>query len=297
VLSRFRLGIAFATLGVMAGCSAKSQLIVPMPAFDAETDAIDAMDVRDVIGEDVQPDLPRDAPTPCAEGTENVFVIGMGGELYEFNPATSSARFIANVPCAAGHGGFNSMAVARDGTAYAAAFDGSLVGISTRDGSCHTTPFRNGSFGVFCMGFALEGIDDVLFVSSCHAPPYRLGRIDTNTFALTTVGEYSPQPESGPELTGDRNGHVFGYWDAIGSIALSRIDPVTAAFVGVTHLTFRDFSSFAFAQWGGDFYFFANGVAGSDVVHYRPSDQSYAIVTHVPVTVVGAGVSTCAPGG
>jgi hypothetical protein len=102
---------------------------------------------------------------------------------------------------------------------------------------------------------------------------------------------------NGLELTGDRNGHVFGFWDSGGSIGFARIDPMSAALLDMATLPFRDFSSWAFAQWGGDFYFFADGVNGSDVIRYRPSDRSYSIVTHIPVVVVGAGVSTCAPGG
>lgn len=281
---------------VTGGCGARTGLHVADRGSE-----VAAPDGADEASADAWPDEPRrdvphDAPTPCADGTENVFVLGTLGQLYAFDPASSSSRFIANVPCAAEHHGFNSMAVARDGTAYAAANDGLLVLVSTRDGSCFTTAFSDPSFGVFCMGFSLQGIDDVLYLSDCHSPQSRLGRVDTTTFQLTILGPMDPRPEDGVELTGDRDGHVFGMWNAMEAIAVARIDPVTAALFDVIRLPFRAFDAFAFARWGGSFYFFVDGRPGSDVVRYRPSDRSYSIVTHVPVQVVGAGVSTCAPG-
>jgi hypothetical protein len=59
--------------------------------------------------------------------------------------------------------------------------------------------------------------------------------------------------------------------------------------------------AWAFAFWGGDFYLFTapggNGTS-SLVTRYRPSDGSVTQVAMAPgVTIVGAGVSPCAPGG
>lgn len=55
-------------------------------------------------------------------------------------------------------------------------------------------------------------------------------------------------------------------------------------------------SSLAFAFWGGDFYVFTSEGDGiTDVARYRPSDGTVTGVTTLGATVVGAGVSTCAP--
>ncbi len=289
-----------------SACGARTGLSVDERAIDvvdlSQPDAWDdvALDDRTLpdVPLDVPRDIPREAATPCAAGTENVFVIGTRGELYAFDPATRATRLIAVVPCSTAHGGFNSMAVARDGTAFAAGNDGSLTRIRTTDGVCETAPFADRSFGVLCMGFSLLGIDDVLFVASCHARQVRLGRVDTGTFSLTDVGAVSPPPPAGIELAGDRNGRLFGFSNAGGSITLYRLDPASAAVLEQTVLPLSWTSgAYAFVEWGGDFYFFVSQSGGSAVVHYRPADRSYSVVTHVPIEVVGAGVSTCAPGG
>jgi len=55
--------------------------------------------------------------------------------------------------------------------------------------------------------------------------------------------------------------------------------------------------SWAFAFWGGDFYTFTaqDLNAGSVVTRFRPSDGSIVQVGHTAESIVGAGVSTCAP--
>jgi hypothetical protein len=55
-------------------------------------------------------------------------------------------------------------------------------------------------------------------------------------------------------------------------------------------------SAYAFAFWGGDFYFFTSmGGGSSTVTRYHPDDDSLKVVATLDRTIVGAGVSTCAP--
>ena len=64
---------------------------------------------------------------------------------------------------------------------------------------------------------------------------------------------------------------------------------------------FADFpltSAFAFAFWGGDFYFFTEGnVPYSKVtkLDYDGDKQLSVVNPMAPIRIVGAGVSTCAP--
>ena len=53
--------------------------------------------------------------------------------------------------------------------------------------------------------------------------------------------------------------------------------------------------AFAFAFWGGDFWIFTGMGGPSDVNRFRPADGTTTTPTKHPSTIVGAGVSTCAP--
>jgi hypothetical protein len=78
------------------------------------------------------------------------------------------------------------------------------------------------------------------------------------------------------------------------------IDKDTAAVTTLAPLPGIVFGGgWAFAFWGGDFYTFTapGGTNSSSIVNrYRPSDGSIVQVATTPgLTIVGAGVSTCAP--
>ncbi len=55
----------------------------------------------------------------------------------------------------------------------------------------------------------------------------------------------------------------------------------------------------AFGFWGGEFYLFTTNTTdpslSSIVTRFDPGDQSQVTVASLPETIVGAGVSTCAP--
>ena len=56
--------------------------------------------------------------------------------------------------------------------------------------------------------------------------------------------------------------------------------------------------AYAFSFWGGDFWFYTSGGLGnSQVTRYKyATDKSFSVVVpDTGMTIVGAGVSTCAP--
>ena len=127
-------------------------------------------------------------------------------------------------------------------------------------------------------------------------PSKGLATIDTVTFGLNVIGPFSP-PIFGAELTGTGDGRLFGFFtkETSGS-RIIEIDKLSASVVAGNDLpvgTPND--AFAFAFWGGDFYVFTGTTGGTGVTRFRPSDGSSANLTNHPQTIVGAGVSTCAP--
>jgi hypothetical protein len=162
------------------------------------------------------------------------------------------------------------------------------------------------------MGFSSDKLDagETLFVAggSPSQPvltPSILASLDTKSYALRVVGNFSP-PLYQPELTGTGAGDLFAFY----SIPVSAILPATGSAIGQIDKTTGRITAqsnlpgviqnnaWAFAFWGGDFYTFTAPVArgtSSVVTRFRPSDGTVVRVARSDHLIVGAGVSTCAP--
>ena len=116
---------------------------------------------------------------------------------------------------------------------------------------------------------------------------------------LTIVGSFGGSIGN-PELTGTADGRLFGFGRdnfLPTGFHFSEIDSSNAKVLSDTIVPVgTPGSAFAFAFWGGDFYFFTSEGSGlSDVTRLHPDDGSLKIVATLDRTIVGAGVSTCAP--
>jgi hypothetical protein len=106
------------------------------------------------------------------------------------------------------------------------------------------------------------------------------------------------------ELTGTGDGRAF-FFAGANPAKLIEIDKATGKNISVIPLPGVELGgAWAFAFFAGDFYFFTNskGGPGSEVTHidYDDSDNNgikdiKQIVDNAPISIVGAGVSTCAP--
>ena len=254
---------------------------------------------------------PRDAnrlDCPDADATL-IYVVTRNNELFSFFPTDGSFKFISKIACPAPPSDTPfSMAVDRRGVAYVLFTDQRLYRVSTATGACIGTSFQpnQGNFSNFGMGYATnaEGPTESLFVAGtgdqgAQSSP-GLGRIDTNSFALTPVGKFLPDIARA-ELTGTGDGRLFGFYTKGPNNGppsfIGEINTNTARVVAETPLpTVDQGNGWAFAFWGGDFYMFtAPNNAGSDVTRYRPVDNSVTVIATLPTVIVGAGVSTCAP--
>ena len=160
------------------------------------------------------------------------------------------------------------------------------------------------------MGFSADidaGAGETLYVASNDnlQPTSYLGAIDETTLALTYVGAFTPTVTAA-ELTGTGDGRLFGFWAPSGpnslGAAIVQIDKSTAGVVAQAPLpTVTQGNGWAFGFWGGDFYLFTNpdgpvtGDTTSIVQQYDPATGTVTQIASYPQTIVGAGVSTCAP--
>jgi hypothetical protein len=310
-------GVAFLLL--VAACGSRTGLLVEntSPTEDAATPLDAGRDApRDAlrdVARDVAPDVtppPIDARPPvdanrsdCPDAASTlVYLVGDGNQLYSFYPPQQEYRLIGQINCPSVASPF-SMAVDRAGVAYVLYSDGELFRVSTRNASCSRTIFEPNQLGIstFGMGFSSDrgGPAETLFVASTaeNGSPPGLATIDiANRFRLRLRSGFAPNRA---ELTGTGDGRLYAYYaddqgtdSFIGEISKQSGEVLAEKrLVGISQGT-----AWAFAFWGGDFYTFSGLNASSSVTRYRPGDDTVVAYGSAPARVVGAGVSTCAPG-
>ncbi len=271
-------------------------------------------------GIDVNADVPVFNPCPDA-GATLIYVIGKSNTLYSFDPSLATFRTIGTIACP-GAGTLSepfSMAVDREGVAYvifeftATGSASALYRVSTKDASCTSTSFNPAAYGnfTFGMGFVANEADggsdagETLYVSRDVmglTGDGELDRIDTTTFVLTPIADFSPFAAAA-ELTGTGAGSLFAFSPSTtaGESFIAQVDPKTAKVLGQDFLPgIVQGEGWAFGYWGGNFYTFTTGMGDPATVvnQFDPVSKTVTLITTLATdTIVGAGVSTCAPVG
>ncbi len=320
-----------AGLGAVAACGARTGLLVEeLP--DAAVDSFSPFDTghdrgRDVVAEDVLPPIdvtpkPDVVVTSCADAGETlIYVVTEQNEIMSFDPPTAAFTPIGLLSCPTPGPTWTpfSMAVDRKGNAYVLFNDqsgmsiaGLLYRVSLVTSACTSLPYQPGQqgFDTYGMGFVAtsSGTSDTLFIAAdtFNAPntPSILGTLDVTSFLVSPIGPFFPLLVQNAELTGTGGGRLFAFYATNPgapneSSAIAEIDPMTAKVIANNDLTnLVQGRGWAFGFWGGDFYLFTTPCTScmpSIVTRYRPSDGSQVQVGGMNDTIVGAGVSTCAP--
>ncbi|MFT5353627.1 MAG: hypothetical protein ACI9KE_000827 [Polyangiales bacterium] len=311
--------IVFCSLFVAAGacdCGGEDTMGDSGPGADARTDMVIPVDVPF----DVEPtsDDCRD------ENNRKIFVLTTDlGELpyeshlFRFDPADASYTRIGQVECDVDGSFLRSMAVDRTGNAWATDSRGFLYQVSTTTAACVKSSFATEQEGVrnFGMGYASIGESSAerLYITATGtwwtgAPEIayrRLAVIDTSALSVETIGELEAPTPANMELTGTGDGRLFGMVVDVRNLrnvitTIEELDPTTGATMASQTVPVEAQSGFAFAQWGGDFWLFtANDSEEARVIQFRFEDASVVNMIdtdlEVPGTIIGAGVSTCAP--
>ena len=266
---------------------------------DADADVI----VREedaLPGLDVQKDVPKPPPLGCTDaGATQIYLITWQNTLLAFYPPTLNFTTIGQINCPGANGQTPfSMGVERSGTAYSVFTDGKLFRVSTANASCQSTPYvpNQLSYSTFGMGYSGDQLSEQLYVSD-NSGGKGLASIDTTSFKLSFVGPFVPALPLRCEMTGTSNDELFAYCikDTGGGV-VSQINRKTAQVVASSPVKVGSNSdAFAFAYWGGDFYMFNSPGGATSVTRYDPVLKTETVVASHPSTIVGAGVSTCAP--
>ncbi len=261
----------------------------------------------------------------CAPKSDLVYLLAWSelgpGALWTFDPATLAFEEVGPIPCNAGTMVF-SMGVSRSAKAYVQyAPGGDIITFDVNAGSCDDPGFAPGQSGFTQFGMAFvsnsesDPCDDLYALRMSGTTPGEcpggtpcgtLGVIDPQSMQLQVL---NGTHYDGGELSGTGDGRLFAFV-GLSPAELVEFDKDTGEVLFVGELTGLELTdAFAFAFWGGDFYFFtetADTVPGwpeppSKVVKldYDGSDGNgvtlTTIVPSAPILVAGAGVSTCAP--
>ncbi|MEP7124573.1 MAG: hypothetical protein ABJE95_26835 [Byssovorax sp.] len=265
----------------------------------------------------------------CTEAAKLIYVLSTDNDLYSFNPLAKAFKKIGPLGCNTPMQP-NSMAVDRDAVAYVnyvesdPVFGGDTAGavykVSTSDASCKPTPIQLGD-GWFRLGMgfssdAVMGTAEKLFITGTGATmggsSPGLGRIDLGTNSVVPLGQFTGSLSGqNAELTGTGDARLFGFFTT-SPVEVAEIDkggaPGMPGKAGSIIMTTKlpkveTPAAWAFSFWGGDFYLYTAPSPATDpnrttnVSRYRPSDGTTdpAYMTNIGFTIVGAGVSTCAP--
>ena len=254
-----------------------------------------------------------DAGDDCSAAAKLVYVVDQDGTFSSFDPAkliASQDPFtdlgVLSCPTQAGGQPF-SMSVDRDAVAWVIYDSGELFSVNVRNTplTCVRTTFApQQNVAKFGMGFvsnAAGSAAETLFISGSSLTgslsTTRFGTLATAApYTITVLGTLT----GAPELTGTGDAKLWAFFPNVLPPRISQLDKGNGSALAsfdVTAVT-GDPRAWAFAFWGGDFWIFLKRDIDLSTNVWRVNGQTHGVTNAQPNTgrtIVGAGVSTCAP--
>ncbi|MCW5808205.1 MAG: hypothetical protein KIT31_37995 [Deltaproteobacteria bacterium] len=241
----------------------------------------------------------------CSDAAKLIYVVDSNNTLSKFDPVQKAFNDLGRLSCPASFGATPfSMGIDRNATAWVLYSSGELFQVDTTSLACQKSPWsaQNG-LAQFGMGFstnAAGGTEDTLFVAGGAIGPVsatsKLARLDINSFTAQTVGTI----QGNPELTGTGSAELWGFFPDRSGSKVAQLDKATGNAVRTFPLNqlAGDPTAWAFAFHGGSFYIFLAKDLETFTTVYQLDAATGQIMDSRPTnnrTIVGAGVSTCAP--
>lgn len=285
----------------------EAQLPSPSSSFDStkpESEALPESNLPD--GDDDGEDC------DCAEHSDLIYLLSSDHSLWRFNPKTKIFEDLGGLDCKASPLDTPfSLGVDRHSKAWVQMQPSGKIYIANTlaqnacvDSGYVPGDFEYHSFGMAFMDKASDASCEQLYMHSFDGIIWSegegvgaMGHLDPESMKARTIGRIN---FNGGELSGTRDGRLFAF--AGEPAKLIEYDPDTAATKKVTPLGGLSLSlAFAFAFWGGDFYFFTQAEESLPMISkvtkldYDGDGSLTTFVEKAPMQVVGAGVSVCAP--
>jgi hypothetical protein len=277
---------ALSALLVMCG----SNPTTPFGDGGVETDASDASTIIDSgppgFGDSGVPDSgPTSDGGTCPASALMIYVTGQPAELWSFWPPTFTFKKIGTLTCTSSP---THMTVDRLGNAWVVA-SGNVYKTSTLNASCSLLSTWKQQTGFFDFAVSLVGLtntDTSLYVLGQS----QLARFDIVSGSFNIVGTPAV-PSTGGDMTSNGDGTLYFLQAYTTPHPLFELDPSNAKVLKTYNVNAAGTGSQALAYFGGRFYAFENNI----VYEYDPLTNGIKTLGTAPLTVTGAGQSTCVP--
>lgn len=245
-----------------------------------------------------------DNPPGCDPAARWIYTIDKNQTFSAFKPDTLQFTDMGKLDCPTSEPGATpfSMAVDRGATAWVLYNDGELFKVDANTVKCTATtftpPFGFSKFGMAFVSNSVHSTDETLFVAGppdVNGVPGLLGTLDTATLKIAKL----KQLPGVAELTGTGDAKLWAFFPDAKAPRIGQIDKMTAAESGKLALPgiAGPPQSWAFAFWGAQYWVFLKrmGEASTQVYRVKADGTLSTAVPNTGRTIVGAGVSTCAP--
>jgi hypothetical protein len=259
------------------------------------------------------PDAPGPGSDPgngdgCSDDAKLVYTVDQNNTLSKFDPVAKQFTDIGPLNCpATGFGATPfSMGIDRSAAAWVLYSDGELFHVDTTSLACTKTSWSSpNGLMQFGMGFSTDtvgGSTDTLFIAGGSGPTNptsALNSLDTTSMAPHSLGTI----QGWPELTGNGNAELWGWFpdtDGTQTPRVEQLDKTNVHPIKTFQLPALSgmAAAWAFAFFGGDYFVFLMRATDFATTVYQVDGMTGAVKSMTDTqtrTIVGAGVSTCAP--
>jgi len=315
VVRRAQLGVfALTALALLGGCAQRgggrpsSGRVDGGRADGASGDGTNGLDFGPALDFGARDFGP--IPSECATDARWIYLVDRDFSLLRYEPDTDTLTPIGTLACPAGAATPFSMSVDRSATAWVLYNDGNVFHVDVRDASCRASGFAPNQMGfeVFGMGFATDAAgssSETLYISGgpllgVGGGSSTFGSIDVGSLSVATRGTLAGTPE----LTGNGAGELWGFFPDTTPMSVRHLDKTNGATLrsidvaSIDTLGLGGAQAWAFAFWGARYYIFYQGAFDPTTGIYRVDPEAGTVEpvrTNIGYSIVGAGVSTCAP--
>ncbi|MDQ3339911.1 MAG: hypothetical protein M4D80_32530 [Myxococcota bacterium] len=239
----------------------------------------------------------------CSDEAKAVYVVDQNNTLSRFSPPTKTFMDLGKLNCPSSFGATPfSMGIDRTALAWVLYSSGELFRVDTTSLNCTKSTWSpQAGLQQFGMGFSTDaagGSVDTLFIAGGSGPTQptsQLAKLSTANFQAQPVGTVT----GWPELTGTGNAELWGFFPDASSPRIAKLDKTNGTALKTYPLSIAGMpTAWAFAFWGGDFWVFLMKGLESSTTVYQYDSNTGALKSMMQTsgrTIVGAGVSTCAP--
>ena len=224
----------------------------------------------------------------CPANAQYIYITGEGAQLWSFWPPTFTFKLVGTLSCTTFP---THMTVDRTGTAWVVGDGGAVYKTSTLNATCSalSTWTPQTGFDDFALSFVgLTCADTSLYMLGQGNG--KLAKFDTGASTFSLIGKPSVAGFLG-DMTTNGDGTLYFLNDAT-TLHLYEINPSTASVMKTyTIPNASGGGDQALAYFGGRFYAFENDV----VYEYDPVANKTKNIGTAPISVTGAGQSTCVP--